>query len=137
MYTLLTMRSWNSARILLGFLAASVSTGPFWNRSNQLFNPLGATSQAGTRLQVYHQYTSQIFRAIHIWPPEYVALAGPLIACLILGPTAINLRVARELQSPPTTDNTTNVQEELLKLVLTQFAKYWEIGSLLLGGAPD
>lgn len=87
-------------------------------------------------LENYYQATNEAFRIFHAWPPEHIRLAPPSMVCIVLGPAAMYLRVARHLRGTMQSqqDNAQClIREKLLTLFLTQFARLWKIGRLTLG----
>lgn len=56
------------------------------------------------------------------------------MGCLIIGPAAIYLKVARDLRkgTNPSGHNL-GIEAELLTLVLAQMARFWKLGTAILG----
>lgn len=101
---------------------------------NQLLAPLAAASKFGARKMDYRPYAEQVYRCIRQWSPEHIPYNSPFIGCLILGPAAIHMRVAKGLGSVPDTERKSPcIEVELLKLALGHVARYWGIGSAILG----
>jgi hypothetical protein len=99
-----------------------------------LLGPLGAKAYFGVRRLNYSSYAEQVYNAIHVWSPEYIPLATPFIGCSVTGPAGMNLKVARGSRGARRSKGeTTTIEEELLMLVLKIIARFWNIGSLLLG----
>lgn len=120
-------------RTFIHFLSDSTSSDACSPSTNHLLAPLAAGAQFGERKKDYRPYADQVFRTIRIWSPEYIPYHTPLIGCLILGPAAINLRVAKDLSKSAKADkNCFGIQGELLKLTLTRISEFWKIGSILL-----
>jgi len=75
------------------------------------------------------QHGHDIVRVVRAWTPDYIAYTTPFIVCSLLGPAALHFpadrSVAQELQI-------TSIDRELVLLAIHQFARYWNIGSLLL-----
>jgi hypothetical protein len=95
---------------------------------------LAAGSHFKTRTSAYYFNTEQIFTAVRLWNPAYVALHTPFIACLVIGPAAINLRTAIEIKKDPDTHRQfTGLELELLFLALQKVGRYWKFGSILRG----
>jgi hypothetical protein len=95
-----------------------------------------ATAIATTNIDDYIQPASEIFRLYHLWSPEFIGFCPPPMVCIIIGPAAIVLRYARSLrkdQNIARDASQPSIQEDLLILILSQFAAYWNIGLLLLG----
>lgn len=101
---------------------------------NQLLAPLAAKSQFVARKMDYRPYAEQVFRSIRRWSPEHIPFNSPFIGCLILGPAAINLRVAMGLRKHTHAgQESITIEADLLKLALEHIAKFWSIGSVMLG----
>lgn len=85
-------------------------------------------------VEKYRPYAEQIIRVIQKWSPIYIPHTSPFIGCLVLGPAGINLRVAME-RGKLSNDGKfiPSVDVEILKLTLSHFARFWKIGSKLLG----
>ena len=85
-------------------------------------------------LDNHRPYAEQIIRVIQKWSPIYIPHTSPFIGCLVLGPAGINLRVAME-RGKLAKDGRfiPSVDVEILKLTLSHFARFWKIGSKLLG----
>lgn len=60
------------------------------------------------------------------WPPEFIPIALPLIACTIIGPAAVNITPEQDRQGG-------HINKEMTDLVLQRFAEYWGLGSVLVG----
>jgi hypothetical protein len=65
------------------------------------------------------------------WLPEYIAVACPFVACTLIGPALENVRAA---QSANTSHKATrnDMRLEMIKLILKQIGKFWDIGSSAL-----
>ena len=76
------------------------------------------------------QHGHDIVRVVRAWTPDYIAYTTPFIACSLVGPAAMHCPSSRssckEMQM-------TNVDRELVLLAINQFARYWNIGALLIG----
>lgn len=84
----------------------------------------------------YRPYTEQIIRCIRRWSPEHIPYSSPFIGCLILGPAAIHVRVAKGIRDAVNDGNESQyVEAHLLELTLGHIARYWGIGSAILGKA--
>jgi hypothetical protein len=70
-----------------------------------------------------YQQTHTVFRAMQMWPPEFIPYASPFIACTIIGPTFDNVRGAH-LLGPNSGEN----YLELLKLLLRRIGVFWGLG---------
>lgn len=72
---------------------------------------------------------ANVVRAIKAWSPEHVPSCSPYIVCTLIGPYASLLgssAAVPDIQKG-------NMERELLALTITRFAKYWVIGSMVLG----
>jgi hypothetical protein len=115
-------------------------TGPILTSSNRFLDQAGSPSPGGplnaaASLETYYRSTNEAFRIFHMWSAEYIGLAPPSMVCIVVGPAAMFLRVARHLDQKERTREDVaqaRIREKLLTLVLTHFARYWKIGSLLL-----
>jgi hypothetical protein len=83
-----------------------------------------------TLIQQCRPHLHEIIRAVKRWSPEYIALTSPFISCTLIGPAAMNLGTLKGFGNFEQSDD---VYMEMLRLTLDHFAKYWNIGSLLLG----
>jgi hypothetical protein len=84
----------------------------------------------------YRPCSEQIFQTIRRWPPEYIPYNSPFLGCLISGPAAVHLRVAKEMRKTANAQGESVCTEvDVLILALTNIAKFWKIGSILLGEA--
>ncbi|KAH7018785.1 hypothetical protein EDB80DRAFT_818696 [Ilyonectria destructans] len=88
-----------------------------------------------TSIEDYIQPATEAFRIYQSWPPEFIGFCPPPMVCIITGPAAIMLRFARHLRKvsnaggdPPLP----SIHEDILILILSKFARYWNIGLLLL-----
>lgn len=91
---------------------------------------------ANTRIEDYFQPATEAFRIYQSWSPEYIGFCPPPMVCIITGPAAIMLRFARHLRKVSNAGgdpSLPSIQEDLLILILSKFARYWNIGLLLLG----
>lgn len=139
-WRIITVLALQSARIIIGLLLQrnSPDSGPF--RSDIFEN--GSIKRGWEQhlvtdasIRSFHHPAHEVFRLCRTaWSPEYVKYAPPNFIYLVLGPEMMNLQVARLLRTKSETgvlSSRPSVQEELLLLVLGQFAKYWNIGSLV------
>lgn len=55
------------------------------------------------------------------------------MACLVVGPAAINLRVALDSKKEDAASSLTGLEVDLLILALKRVARFWNFGSILLG----
>ncbi len=69
-----------------------------------------------------HFYSSLV-RISQVWPPEYIPLNHPLIACCVFNPWDALLEHGQEPRFQ---------SYELSKLILGHYSRYWKIGSALL-----
>jgi hypothetical protein len=91
---------------------------------------------ANTIIEDYIQPAREAFRIYQSWSPEYIGFCPPSLVCIITGPAAIMLRYARHLRKVENAGGDRgkpSIQEDLLVLILSKFAQYWNIGLLLLG----
>ncbi|KAH1823487.1 hypothetical protein KXX35_009807 [Aspergillus fumigatus] len=70
------------------------------------------------------------------WNPQYIGLHNPFMACLVVGPAAINLRVALDSKKEDAASSLTGLEVDLLILALKRVARFWNFGSILLGSNP-
>lgn len=104
------------------------------NSTNHFLAPLAAGSHFKISTPAYHVNSEQIFTAVRLWNPAYVALHTPFIACLVIGPAAVNLRIAIEIKkNPDTHPHFTGLELELIFLALQKVGRYWKFGSILRG----
>lgn len=92
-------------------------------------------TSSATRFEDYRQAASEVFRIYQSWPPEILEFVPPTMVSIIVGPAAIMLRYARHLRKEQNGGDLSqpSIQEDLLQLILGHFARYWNIGSFLLG----
>lgn len=123
-----------STFIFLRFVGeTSTANGPT-NSNNHLLAPLAAGSHFKSSTTGYHVNADQIFTALRLWNPAYIALHTPFISCLVIGPAAINLRTAIEIKKNPAMHpQFTGLELELLSLALHKVGIYWKFGSILRG----
>ncbi|KAH3638273.1 hypothetical protein KXW27_006942 [Aspergillus fumigatus] len=76
------------------------------------------------------------FAAAIAWNPQYIGLHNPFMACLVVGPAAINLRVALDSKKEDAASSLTGLEVDLLILALKRVARFWNFGSILLGSNP-
>lgn len=118
-------------RTFVSFLRESAGTDFPKNSKNDLLAPLAGRSHFGVRSLDYRLYAQQVFRTLRMWCPEFIPFASPFLGCIILGPAAINLRVAKDLSRRA--DGASDLEVELVKLTLAHSARFWKISSTLLG----
>jgi hypothetical protein len=123
------------ARVFIKFLREKTTKSKVTMSSNNLIAPLaGLDSQFKTRTSNYRALSEKVFHIIKLWPPPYIPYNSPFIGCLILGPAAINLRVAIDRAKAKNDGKaSTSPEVEMLKLVLGHIGKVWKLGSILLG----
>jgi hypothetical protein len=95
---------------------------------------------AYTRIEDFIQPATEAFRMYRAWSPDFIGFCPPAMVCIITGPAAIMLRYARHLRKIENNGDDPgrpSVREELLILILSKFARYWNIGLLLLGLSPN
>ncbi|KAL6228796.1 fungal-specific transcription factor domain-containing protein [Aspergillus navahoensis] len=71
---------------------------------------------------------SDLLRMINSWPLEAIPLCHPFIACTLLGPNGGWVDSTRK-------DSTFSIHDqagEIIKLILSHFARYWGLGTTLL-----
>ncbi|CZR65129.1 uncharacterized protein PAC_15029 [Phialocephala subalpina] len=91
---------------------------------------------ANTSIEDYIQPATEAFRIYQSWSPEFIRFCPPPMVCIITGPAAIMLRFARHLRKIENAGGDPgkpSIKEDLLILILSKFARYWNIGLLLLG----
>lgn len=91
---------------------------------------------ANTIIEDYIQPAKEAFRIYQSWSPEFIGFCPPPMVCIITGPAAIMLRYARHLRKVENAGGDPgrpSIKEDLLILILSKFARYWNIGLLLLG----
>ena len=72
-----------------------------------------------------------VSRAMQAWLPEYIAVACPFVACTLIGPALENVRATQSANaSHKATRN--DMRLEMIKLILKQIGKFWNIGSSAL-----
>jgi hypothetical protein len=92
---------------------------------------------SATSIEDYIQPATEAFRLYQLWSPEFIGLCPPPMVCIITGPAAIMLRYARHMRKEQSGgEKEPSIQEDLLILILSHFARYWNIGLLLLGKSP-
>lgn len=141
-WRIITVLALQSARILIGLLLQrnSPDSGPFRSdvfEKGKIVRGWEQRLVTDASIRSFHHPAQEVFRLCRTaWSPEYIKYAPPNFIYLVLGPEMMNLQVARLLRSK-TEGNASvlscrpSVQEELLLLVLGQFARYWNIGSLV------
>ena len=130
--------------MILGLLNQNVTDEPIFKASNTLIGRQCIQTTQGlippTSLQAFRGHMNHLFRLLRTWSPEFIPFAMPTICYCVVGPAAVTLRLARALGRSPTKSRRTDdqtVEEDILTLVLTRLAQYWEIGGLLLGKFTD
>jgi hypothetical protein len=114
-------------------------TNRFIERTNAPVPPVlpSKAAIAATSIEDFIQPATEVFRLYQSWSPEFIGLCPPPMVCIITGPAAIMLRYARHLRKEQNGgENEPSIQEDLLILILSHFARYWNIGLLLLGQSP-
>lgn len=82
-------------------------------------------------LQQCGQHANEIIRAVNGWSPDYMAYSSPFIICALFGPACLHFLSHKISTSRPEVGR---INRELVGLVFAQFARYWNLGRLLLGG---
>ena len=77
-------------------------------------------------LQQCEQHANQIIRSINGWSPDYMAYCSPNIICALFGPACLHFLSHSQ-------NEVGRINRELVGLVFAQFARYWNIGALMLG----
>lgn len=115
---------------------ASVAGPKLGTSSEQLLAPLAAAGLFRIRTVGYRCFTDQVLRIIKAWPPEYLPYCHPFLGCLFLGPAAIHARVIKHdisRKQGSRTREQCGVEMEIVRLALSQLARTWKFGALLLG----
>jgi hypothetical protein len=121
-------------RIFVKFIGEKAPSGGPSGSINPLVAPLAAASKFKARTLEFRPYTEEVCRALQLWNPEYIGMNTPFISFLMIGSAAINLRVAIDLkQCLPADSDFSGLEVELILLALRQVARFWKIGSILLG----
>ena len=116
------------------FIGEKTPSGGPSGSINPLLAPLAAASKFKARTLEFRPYTEEVCRALQLWNPEYIGMNTPFIGFLVIGSAAINLRVAIDLkQCLPADSDFSGLEVELILLALRQVARFWKIGSILLG----
>lgn len=124
------------AFIFCRFINAREAPRPLSNSINRLLALLAAGSQFQARTADYQSNAEQVFAAVRSWNPQYIGLHNPFMACLVVGPAAINLRVALDSKKEDAASSLTGLEVDLLILTLKRVARFWNFGSILLGSNP-
>ncbi|KIY00988.1 uncharacterized protein Z520_03654 [Fonsecaea multimorphosa CBS 102226] len=133
-WIILTNLMLQTCRTFIQLLSEDKTSATLSHSANRLFASLAADSRISAYKMDYRPYAEDIFRAIRIWSPEHIPCNSPFIGGLIIGPAAIHLRVAKTLRKGTNTDrHTPAIEAEMLRLALTQMARYWKMGSAILG----
>ncbi|KAH1616187.1 hypothetical protein KXX31_001889 [Aspergillus fumigatus] len=125
-----------AAFIFCRFINAREAPRPLSNSINRLLALLAAGSQFQARIADYQSNAEQVFAAVRSWNPQYIGLHNPFMACLVVGPAAINLRVALDSKKEDAESSLTGLEVDLLILTLKRVARFWNFGSILLGSNP-
>lgn len=125
-----------SARITLCLLNSRTSTEPVLSsaRTDRGFRETEPLSLPCIKSS--YQSAHEAFRLCQSLQPEYIRYLPPTMACLFTGPASIMLRYARHLrreQDQNGDQKEPSIQEDLIVLILGQFAIHWNIGFYLLG----
>ncbi|KAJ5567865.1 hypothetical protein N7450_010351 [Penicillium hetheringtonii] len=75
-------------------------------------------------------FSRHLSRIFYQWRPEYIRLSQPFLACCLLSDLAYPSEEA--VQTP----DTLSQGNDMVKLVLSQYASVWKIGSVLSGKCP-
>jgi hypothetical protein len=118
----------------LQFIRAKPSESTLLSSENHLLAPLAAASKFKACTADFHSYAERVFNVVQMWDPAYIALNSPFLGCLVLGPAAINLRVAIDVKrNPSASGRFSGLELDLLILVIRHIARFWGFGSVLLG----
>lgn len=74
------------------------------------------------------QFTKEACRAIRVWSSAYIPLASPFIVTSLIGPAAVHFCDHRHSEN-----GKSGIDQEMLELTIGKFAKFWKLGSLMLG----
>ncbi|KIW88447.1 uncharacterized protein Z519_11016 [Cladophialophora bantiana CBS 173.52] len=130
-----------SSTVILGLLERNTMSTPLFTVSNRMSSALlrgfvvRAHSSTSGSLDKFREPITNFFRILQSWNPEHIAFAPPTMACLLLGPGNVNLGMALRLRKPTDSQSAgtqSSLEEDLLTLVLTHFARYWNIGHRVL-----
>lgn len=129
---------------IIELLKQRPSPKPLFTDSNRFVDQAGrpVCGQAPVAIlgpRSFEKPVDDVFRICRSWSPEFIALCPPMMVCLIAGPTKINLSLARLRTLDQATGKVVSrysMQEELIVLILTHFARYWNVGHLILGKLP-
>jgi hypothetical protein len=82
----------------------------------------------------FQQPVDEVLRLCRAWPHEGIVFAPPTFIFCVLGPEMMNFQItrSRRLKSEPAKRTRHSLEEELLMLVVTHFARYWNIGGVVL-----
>lgn len=96
--------------------------------SEQTPSPPALTNEEQeSRTQNCRRYTVDVCRCIKAWSPQYIPLASPFIVTSLIGPAAIHFGKGQE-----TKHGSMRMEQAILELTIAHFAKYWNVGSLML-----
>lgn len=127
------------ARIITCILSQRASNEPVLTVSNRVFNTekhyQRAIPSTTAGIEDYSPPASEVLRIYESWSPEFIGFVPPTMVSMITGPAAMVLRCARHLRKEQNEGDLSkpSIQEDLLTLILSHFARYWDIGALLLG----
>lgn len=79
--------------------------------------------------RIYLPTIIEVYRATQLLSPQYLPLCSPFIFCALVGPGTVHVpddRVPIESQSA-------SLYAETIRLVLSNVARHWSIGGVLLG----
>ncbi|RDL31816.1 uncharacterized protein BP5553_09218 [Venustampulla echinocandica] len=143
-WTILTQLMVQTTRLILGVLSRHASSQPVFTGHNRFVNRSGRATPSGLHLgtaslENLQQPLYEIFRICRAWSPDFISLSPPTMVCMVVGPANTNLRLARLLRrgtEKSGVKSQPSIQEELLTLVLTHFARHWNMGHIILGNSP-
>ena len=87
----------------LRFVGQRSAANSFSNSNNHFLAPLVVGAHFKISTASYHVHAEQIFTAVRLWNPAYIALRTPFIACLVIRPAAVNPHTAIEIKKSPET----------------------------------
>jgi hypothetical protein len=91
---------------------------------------LNIRTGAGPRKTRMDSCSLGVSRIIRSWSPEYVPFLCPLVTCTLLGPNGVHAGAKPASNSSERNDD---LDREMLKLTLSHVARYWSLGTILLG----
>ena len=74
-------------------------------------------------------FLSAMVRAIKAWSAEHVPLSSPFLVCQFIGPYACMTEASNSVAD----NQRTTTDRDLTELTMSRYAKFWPLGSLVLG----